>query len=201
MAVSPQSDDLSHETAVAGKKAADAAQRTAEEGARAIKSVGDFNGRAARASAEIMQRNSETLQHALQSSARMAAQMGERSTDHLGRTLGLTGENAEKAAEKSASNLEAILQSSTVLAEVTGSISREWFSFANDRIEQNMTRLENLIHCRSPHDFAALHSEILRNNLEALVEFARKAASQSARVAEETGKRVAETTERGLHAA
>jgi hypothetical protein len=107
------------------------------------KRVSDLNRRAARVGTEIMQRNAETVQHALQFGEKMAAQMTERSVDHFGRALGLTGESAHKAAEQSSSNMDAILQSSTVLAEVTGKMLREWFNFAPERMARNLACLDN----------------------------------------------------------
>src|SRR5262245_29720650 len=51
---------------------------------------------AVRAGVELMQRNAETLQHALQCGTRLAARLNERSTDQIGRSIGVSGEGAEE---------------------------------------------------------------------------------------------------------
>jgi phasin family protein len=80
-------------------------------------------------------------------------------------------------------------------------MSRAWFNFAHERMERNLASLDRLMTSRTPQDLAALQSEILRDNFEGLVEYAKKVASQSTHVAEETSRRFSETVERGLHAA
>ena len=46
-------------------------------------------------------------------------------------------EQAGRMLQKWSDNLDAIIQSSSVLAEVTQSISREWVNFTRERMEQN----------------------------------------------------------------
>ena len=150
---------------------------------------------AARAGTEILQLNAETVQKALQSSGEIAARLTERSADQFGRMFGISGEEAHKAAQKSSDNLKAIIQSSSVLAEVTQSVSREWANFTRERMEQNLNRFESLLRCRSPQDVAAVQSEFLRDNLESFLQCARRIAEISIQVADEATKRTAEAVE------
>ena len=96
------------------------ASQAVQDAARDIAQLStDVSERAARAGTEILQRNAETVQKALQSSGEIAARLTERSADQFGRVFGIWGEEAHKAAQKSSDNLDAIIQSSSVLAEVT----------------------------------------------------------------------------------
>lgn len=92
-------------------------------------------------------------------------------------------------------NIDAIIHSSSVLAEVTQSISREWANFARERMEQNFNRFDALLRCRTPHEFAAVQSELLRDNLESLLQCSRRIAEKSMQMAEEATKRAAEAVE------
>ena len=177
----------------------EAVQETTREGAEQAGRIAqistDVSERAARAGTEILQRNVETLQEALQSSAEIAARLTERSADQFGRVFGVSGEAAHEAAQKSFDNLDAIIQSSSVLAEVTQSISRKWVDFARERLEQNLNRLESLLLCRTPQDITAVQSEILRDNLESFLQCARRIAKISMQVADEANKRTPDAVE------
>src|SRR5712672_4099368 len=112
------------------EQAARASERTANEVAEGAARVKDAAARASdqamRASVEIMQRNADTFQHTLQCGAKLAARMNERSAEQLGRAIGFSGESAQKAAQKSSHNIEAIVQSGTILSEITQRLSEEW---------------------------------------------------------------------------
>ena len=172
------------------------ASQAAQDAARDIVQLStDVSERAARAGTEVLQPNAETVQEALLSSAEIAARLTERSADQFGRMFGISGEEVGEPAQKSSDNFDAIIQSSSVLAEVTQSMSREWVNFTRERMEQNLNRFESLLRCRTPQDITALQSEILRDNLEAFLQCARRIAETSIQVADEATKRTAEAVE------
>ena len=187
--LNPQADNVT-------QAVQEAAREGAEQAGRIVQISTDVSERAARAGTEILQRNAETVQEALQSSAEIAARLTERSADQFGRVFGISGDEAHKAAQKSSDNLDAIIQSSSVLAEVTQSISREWVNFTRERMEQNFNRFESLLRCRTPQDVAALQSEFLRDTLESFLQYARRIAEKSMQMADEATKRAAEAVER-----
>src|SRR6266849_438003 len=163
------------------EQAARASERTANEFAEGASRVKDAaaraNDQAMRASVEMIQRNAETVQHTLQCGAKLAARMTERSADQFGRAIGFSGEDAQRAAQKSSRNLEAIVQSSTVLTEIT------------QRLDRGFDRIDAFLQCRTPQDFAVLQSELLRDNMETFLGYARKAGEHSARLADEARQR------------
>jgi Phasin protein len=146
-----------------------AAERTASEFAeresRAKDAAAKASGQAMRASVEMIQRNAETVQHTLQCSAKLAARMTEHSADQFGRAIGFSGDGAQKAAQKSSRNIEAIVQSGTVLTEITQRLSEEWADIARARMDRGFDRIDALLQCRTPQDFAALQRELLRDKL------------------------------------
>jgi hypothetical protein len=155
-------------------------EREGTEEARRIAQIStDVSNRAARAGTEILE----------QSSVEIAARLTERSADQFGRVWGIFGEEVHKAAQKSPDNFDAIIQSSSVLAKVTQSISREWANFMRKRMQQNLNRFESLLRCRTPQDMTAVQSEILRDNLESFLHCARRVAETSMQVADEATKR------------
>lgn len=177
----------------------EAAQVGAEQAGRIVQISAEAGERAARAGTEILQRNAETVQEALHSSAEIAARLTERSADHFGRAFGISGEEAHKAVRKSSDNIDAIIHSSSILAEVTQSISREWVSFTRERMEHNFDQFDRLLRCRSPQELTALQSEFLRDNLESFLQCARRIAQKAMQTSDETTQ-PAEAVER-VHAA
>ena len=175
------------------EQAARASEKTAKEFAEGASRVKDAAARASdramRASVEIMQRNAETVQHTLEYGAKLAARMTERSADQFGRAIGFSGEGAQRAAQRSSRNLEAIVQSGTMLTELTQLLWEEWAEIARARMDRSFDRIDALLQCRTPKDFAALQSELLRDNLETLLGYARKVGEHSARLADEARQR------------
>ena len=175
------------------EQAARASERTANEFAEGASRVKDAATRASdeamRVGVELMQRNAETVQHTLQCGAKLAARMTERTADHFGRAFGVSGEGAQTAAQKSSRNLEAIVQSGTVLTELTQRLCEEWAEIARARMDRGFDRVDAFLRCRTPQDFAALQSELVRDNIETFLGYARKAGEHSARLADEAKRR------------
>jgi hypothetical protein len=186
--LNPQTDNVT-------QAVQEATREGVEQADRIVKISTDVSERAARAGTEILQRNAETVQEALQSSAEIAARLTEKSADQFSRVFGISGEEAHKAAQKSSDNIDATIHSSSVLAEVSQSISREWVNFTRERMEQNLNRFDSLMRCRTPQDFAAVQSEFLRDNLESFLQCARRIAEKSIQMADEATKRTAEAVE------
>src|SRR6266849_2644828 len=181
------------------EQATRASERTANEFAEGASRVKDAAARASdqamRASVEMIQRNAETVQHTLQCGAKLAARMTERSADQFGWAFGFSGEDAQRAAQKSSRNLEAIVQSSTVLTEITHRLCEEWAEIARARLDRGFDRIDAFLQCRTPQDFAALQSELLRDNIETFLGYARKAGEHSARLADEARRRLGTVAE------
>jgi phasin family protein len=64
------------------------------------------------------------------------------------------------------------------------------YDIARARVERGFQRIGTLMRSRSPQDIVALQSEILRDNLETFLGFARKAGEHSSRLVEEAQRRI-----------
>jgi hypothetical protein len=172
------------------EQAARTSEKTAKEFTEGASRAKDAAARASdqsmRAGIEIFQRNAETIQHTIQSSAKLASTMAECSAGQFGRAFGFSG---GELAEKSSRNMEAIVQSGTIVTEMMQRMCVECGDIARARIERGVERMGALVRSRSPQDIVALQSEILRDNFETFLGLARKLAEHSARLADEAKRR------------
>jgi hypothetical protein len=145
--------------------------------------------RAMGASFEMIQRNAKMAQYMVECGAKLTGRMTERSVDQLGRGFGFSGEGAQKAAQASSHNIEALVRSGTAFGEVTRRLFEEWADIARARMDRGFDRISRVWLCRTPQDFAALQSEVLRDNMETLLSYACKAGEHSARLAEKAERR------------
>jgi hypothetical protein len=169
------------------EQAARASERAASEFAEGASRAKDIaataSDQAMRAGVELMQSNAETIQHTLQCGARLAARITERAAGQFGRAIGVSEEGAEEAAQKSSRNLEAIVQSGAALSEITRRVCDEWADMARVHMERGFDRIEAFRQCRTPQDFIALQSELIRDNMETFLACVRKAGEHSAYLA------------------
>ena len=178
-----------------------AGERAAEQATRVTRAAADAGENMARAGADLFQQNAETVQNAWQCGLDMCSKMTEHSTDQFARTFGLSGNDAQQAMQQSARNVEAIFQSTHVLAQGIGGISREWFEFLRGRMENNLGRVEQLMHARTPQDFAAIHSDFVRDNVEGVLQSGRRVAEMSLQVADNAAKKMTDNVEAARRAA
>src|SRR5262245_11728752 len=172
----------------------DASQKLSRDAAQASERTAEMGQRAARAGADMLQRNTEIMQEAWEMSSTMAAQLTQQSADQLARAFGLSREQAKNAGGQSSANVEAIIGSSALIAEGLQNISREWMEFARSRLERNLARCDELARCRTPQDLAQVQSEAVRENLEGALHSARRTAEISARAVDSAMKNL---TQRG----
>jgi hypothetical protein len=85
--------------------------------------------------------------------------------------------------------LAAMVESGTVLRETAKHLFEEWADIGRARIERGFGRIEAFLQCRTPQDFAALQGELLRDNMETVVSYARTAREHSTRLTDEAQRR------------
>jgi phasin family protein len=176
-------------------------EKAAEQATRMTRAAADAGENMARAGADLFQQNAETVQNAWQCGLDMATKVTEHSTDHFARAFGLSGNDAQQAMQQSARNVEAIFQSTNVLAQGMGGISREWFEFLRSRMENNLGRVEELMRARTPQDIAAIHSDFVRDNVEGVLQSGRRVAEMSLQLADNAAKKMTDNVEAARHAA
>ena len=183
------------------RHAEEATQRTSETALQFGRTALEASEHATRTGTEMMQQNAEALRRMWQSGLEMVSRMGGRSADDFTRMFGISGDDVRQANEQASRNVDAIVESSSVLTQGLDGISREWFEFARKRVEQNLQRMNDLARCRSPQQFAAVQSEILRGNIEDLLHSSRRVAEISAKLAEQATGKMTENLDKARRAA
>jgi hypothetical protein len=185
MANNPRhSERESHETTEAMQTAA---RRTAEQASRAM---ADATERTAQAGVESIRRNAESVSSHWRSNSEAANRLAERSMDHFSKMFGISDDAAREAMQRSSGNLQALIDGTTIAAGGLQNVAGEWMRFAQSRIETNLNHFDDLMDCRTMHDCLALQTEIVRDNFEALMQSARRAAEVSTQVADEAMRKI-----------
>jgi hypothetical protein len=176
-------------------------EKTADQANRFGRVVAETGEEAVRASANLLQQNAETLQNVWRFSLDIPSVVMGRSADQIGRTLGVSGNDAERAVEHSARNAEMILYSSAAMSKVMTGMTREYTELWRNQIENNMGRMSDLWRCRTPQDVVAVHSDLVRDSMGALLESSRRLADMSVKMVDDTTKQINQTVERMRRAA
>jgi phasin family protein len=164
-----------------------AARRTAEQATRAM---ADATERTAQAGVESIRRNAENVSSHWRSNSEAANRLAERSMDQFSKMFGIGGDAAREAMQRSSGNVQALIDGTTIAAGGLQNVAGEWMRFAQSRIETNLDHLDDLMGCRTMHDCLALQTEIVRDNFEALMQSARRAAELSTQVADEAMRKI-----------
>jgi hypothetical protein len=109
-------------------------------------------------------------------------------TERFTRSFNLSKEDAERFAEQSRRNLDAVTRCGTVLSRGLQDASRHWFEFGQRQFQRNLTALNRLAQARTPQEFAAIQSEVVREGLEDFVKDGKGIAETSLKHAEEAGR-------------
>jgi hypothetical protein len=161
-------------------------RRAAGHAAQTARTMSDAAERTARAGADVLHRNSEQMRQTFEMGSDAAARVAERAFGQFARAFGVvTGENAQQVTQQSTRNVEAILHSSAIIADGMQTISREWLTFVQNRAERSMAQFEAFTNCRSVQDCIAAQTELVRDNLQDLLQTAKRVAEVSTRMADE----------------
>lgn len=174
-----------------GDRTAEQANRASQAAGKMAQAGADAGGKIAEAGASLLHQNAETIQNALRASVDLATSLMGRSTNQLlDRTLGSPGKEAEQITERTTRNAEAILYSTSEASKAMSEISREYFEFTKQQVEKSIERLNQLQTCRNPQEFAAAHSDFVREMMAGFFESSRRMAEMSLKLADNAGKRV-----------
>jgi phasin family protein len=177
-----------NKAAEAGRNAADEATRTMHAAAREATDAGEHM---LRASIEAGQQSAGAAQAAMTTGLNTAGQSFQRATDQMTRAIGFGGPQFEEMARQSSQNVEAMTQANTVLVRGAQDISREWLELAQSRLQKNLDGLNALSRSRSLQEFAAAHTDLVRDNMQQVIDTSRRVAEVSMRVASEAARTVA----------
>ena len=134
---------------------------------------------------------------AARESVRVATESTQRLPDQAARLFGFGGETGQELARQSTQNLEAVTQTSTVLARGFQDVSQECLRVMQEQLQRSLDGFTALLGCRSVQDVVAAQSEFVRNSLEQAVEGTRRLAELSTRVANEASQTLGENAHKG----
>jgi phasin family protein len=69
-------------------------------------------------------------------------------------------------------------------------MSQEYFQMVRHQLEKNMDHMNELWTCRTPQDFAAVQSDMVRETVETALESSRRIADMSLKMADDAGKQI-----------
>ena len=158
-----------------GRRAAAAAQNFAETSREA----GEAGRRGIEEAGEAGRRGAEQLRGAAEEAGQAASDIYTRST------------------RETAQGLEAAMKYGTVLASGMQTFWQEWIGCAQDVMQRNVDGMQNLMRSRSPGDFLAARSELLRDEVQAIIDTGSRMSEVSARIASEAARAFGEQIEGG----
>ena len=164
-----------------------AARRTAEQ---ATRTMADATERTAQAGVESIKRSAESVSSHWRSNSEAANRLAERSMDQFSKMFGISDDTARAAMQRSSGNLQALVDSATIAAAGLQNVAGEWMRFTQSRLENNLDHLDDFMDCRTMQDCLALQTEIVRDNVEALLHSVRRAADLSTQVADEAMRKI-----------
>jgi hypothetical protein len=133
--------------------------------------------------------------------ASFASRLASRSVDQFARTLGVTNDEAEDIAQQSSRSLGAIVQSTALLSNGMRAVWTESFELMRRQFERSLDHMDELARCRTPQELAAVQSDAVRRQLEAMIQSTHRIAEISLQTAGEASRQVSETVERVARAA
>jgi phasin family protein len=100
----------------------------------------------------------------------------------LGRRQHSLGKRTQDLSTRAAQDLQAVTQSSTILAREIQEISGECLEMVQDRVQKNLDGMNALVRCRTLPEFLTVQSSFLRDNLELTLSNSRRIAELATRV-------------------
>jgi hypothetical protein len=128
-----------------------------------------------------------------------AGEAGRRGAEQLRGAAEEAGQAASdiytRSARETAQGLEAAMKYGTVLASGMQTFWQEWIGCAQDVMQRNVDGMQNLMRSRSPGDFFAAQSELLRDEVQAIIDTGSRMSEVSARIASDAARAFGEQME------
>jgi len=152
---------------------------------------------------DVLEKTGEAAREATDA-MRPGIEAARRVAEEFGRVFGVSGPT-EDLSRQATQNLGAITETGSVLMRGFQDVSKEWLELMQERLRKNAEGLRKnaegmtkLAQCRTLPDFAAVQSDLARENLNQIIDLTRRIAERSMHVAEEAAKTItAETGKAG----
>ena len=104
-----------------------------------------------------------------------------------------TAETGQRALAAMPDTLKGVTDAGSVWVQGSQKISSEWLDLAQSRFKMNLDAANKLMACKTPQDFVALQSDIVRQNMEHMMDNFRRIAEISLGVANEAAGKLKTT--------
>ena len=165
-------------------------RRRLSEQVKAIEETAETVAGSVRVGLDGVEQVARTAQESVHSGFGTAFDVGQSSVAPLMHVVGLASRNALIDTEEMGKNVQAIVQTTTVLARGVQELSGEMLKLSRDRLEKNIDALTTLSRCRSIQDVFALQSSLVRGNLELTLQNNRRVAELSLELADAASKAI-----------
>ncbi len=171
-------------------------RRTADhQSAHTVHSMADATERTVRISADSARRGAESAEAMWREGTEAASRIGQRSMNQLSRIMGLSGEAARESIERTSGNMQAVLQSVSDFAGGLQDVTGEWMRCTQRQVEHNLDHMEELGQCRTLHDLLALQTQMVRENMETLLQGVQRTSERSTQIAGRAVRRLSEAAQ------
>jgi hypothetical protein len=150
------------------------------------------------AEADSVQELGQTVRDTLQDNVRAASELADGAAD---RTLAITkraGEDTPKLIKQMSEQLRAAIQSNRALVRGAATITLEWFGLQQERLQNNLDRMNDLLQCRSVADVLTVQRALVRENMERMVGNNQRLAQLTAQVTQDAVRTITTHGERDL---
>jgi phasin family protein len=146
-------------------------------------------------------RRAAAAAHNYAETSRDAAEAGRRGADEMRHSAKRAGQAASdiytRSARETAQDLEAAVRYGTVVASGMQTFWQEWIGCAQDVMQRTVAGMQTLMRSRSPDDFFAAQSELLRDKMQAMVDSGSRLSEVSARIASDAARAFGDHSEGG----
>ena len=170
-------------------------RRTADQAAHTVHSMADASERTARIGADSARRSAESAEAMWRDGTEAASRIAQRSVDQLTKMMGMSGNAIRENVERTSENMQAVFQSSTDIAGGLQDVTGEWMRCAQNQVEHNLDHMEELGQCRTLHDYVALQTQMVRENMETLLQSVQRASERSTHIAGRAVRRMSESAQ------
>lgn len=106
-------------------------------------------------------------------------------TSQVTQGLGLNASDPKEQTHRTSQNLQAVRQASTILVRGAQEVSQEMFGLVQEQLTKRVEGLNRMASCRSVRALVAAQSELMRDNVQLMIDTNRRIAALSARIADE----------------
>ena len=174
--------------------ARETARKASDQATRSTRAMADATEHTIRSGVETVERNSGRLLSSWQSGTDAANRIAEQSLAQFTKMFGLSGDTASQTLQQSSDNLQALLQTTSIVADGLQGLFGELSQFVQDRAEHNLEVLDKAMTCRSPHEWVALQTQMARDHVEACLAAAKRTCERTTQVADQAVRKMSETT-------